>query len=106
MTVTASANHGWTSDPWWIYTTCNIFWVVKTHYNFGILELVRECPRFGLILASMCLSIVFIVLDVISVTGALKAAMPLGINPFWKVRRPPRDPVLTEAYQFCYAAFR
>jgi succinate dehydrogenase hydrophobic anchor subunit len=76
------------SDPWWIYTTCNLFWVVKTHYGFGIIELVRECPRFGLMLASMCLSIVFIALDVISVTGALRAAMPLGINPFWKVRLP------------------
>jgi hypothetical protein len=36
-------------------------------------------------LGSMCLSIVFIALDVISVTGALREAMPLGINPFWKV---------------------
>ncbi|KAB8224279.1 hypothetical protein BDV33DRAFT_188256 [Aspergillus novoparasiticus] len=56
-------------DPWWIYTTCNLFWVVKTHYNFGLLELVRECPRFGLNV----------------VTGALRSAMPLGINPFWKL---------------------
>ncbi|CEJ59671.1 hypothetical protein PMG11_08285 [Penicillium brasilianum] len=72
-------------DPWWIYTTCNLFWVVKTHYNFGILELVRECPRFGLMLVSMCLSVVFIPLDIISVTGALRSAMPLGINPFWKL---------------------
>jgi hypothetical protein len=62
--------------------------VVKTQYNFGILELVRECPRFGLMLVSMCLSIIFIALDVISVTGALKSAMPLGINPFWKVCSP------------------
>ncbi|KAJ5210091.1 hypothetical protein N7491_009904 [Penicillium cf. griseofulvum] len=72
-------------DPWWIYTTCNLFWVIKTHYNFGILELIREFPRFGLMLVSMCLSIVFIALDVISVTGALSSAMPLGINPFWKL---------------------
>ncbi|KAH3489686.1 hypothetical protein KXW98_001053, partial [Aspergillus fumigatus] len=72
-------------DPWWIYTTCNLFWVVKKHYCFGIVELVRECPRFGLMLASMCLSMVFIVLDVLSVTGALQSAMPLGINPFWKL---------------------
>jgi hypothetical protein len=62
--------------------------VVKRHYNFGILELVRECPRFGLMLVSMCLSIVFIPLDVLSVTGALRSAMPLGINPFWKVCSP------------------
>jgi hypothetical protein len=36
-------------------------------------------------LVSMCLSIGFIPLDIISVTGALRSAMPLGINPFWKV---------------------
>ncbi|KAJ5240412.1 uncharacterized protein N7469_002003 [Penicillium citrinum] len=74
-----------TIDPWWIYTTCNLFWVIKKHYNFGIIRLVRECPRFGLMLGSMCLSIVFIVADILSVTGALSAAMPLGINPFWKL---------------------
>ncbi|KAJ5426160.1 hypothetical protein N7465_001230 [Penicillium sp. CMV-2018d] len=72
-------------DPWWIYTTCNLFWVVKVHYNFGLIELVRECSRFGLMLGSMCLSILFSVADVLSVTGVLSAAMPTGINPFWKV---------------------
>ena len=77
--------YGIGSDPWWIYTTCNLFWVVKTHYNFGLIELVRECPRFGLMLGSMCLSILFSVADVLSVTGVLSAAMPTGINPFWKV---------------------
>ncbi|KAL4952026.1 hypothetical protein BDW69DRAFT_168656 [Aspergillus filifer] len=72
-------------DPWWMYTTCNLFWVVKMHYNLGIIELVRQCPRFGLMLGSMCLSILFIVADVLSVTGILRAAMPMGINPFWKL---------------------
>ncbi|EED15735.1 conserved hypothetical protein [Talaromyces stipitatus ATCC 10500] len=71
-------------DPWWIYTTCNLFWVVKTYYNFGILELVQECPRFGLMLGSMCLSIACMGADIASVTGALRSAMPLGTNPFWK----------------------
>lgn len=75
-------------DPWWIYTTCNLFWVVKTHYKFGLTELVRECPRFGLMLGCMCLSILFSVADVLSVTGVLSAAMPTGINPFWKVSAP------------------
>ncbi|RHZ45708.1 uncharacterized protein CDV56_102341 [Aspergillus thermomutatus] len=72
-------------DPWWIYTTCNLFWVVKTHYNFGIVELVRECPRFGLMLGSMCLSIAFLIADILSVTETFRGAMPLGINPFWKL---------------------
>jgi hypothetical protein len=39
-------------------------------------------------LGSMCLSIVFIIADVLSVTGVLSAAIPLGINPFWKVSPP------------------
>lgn len=76
------------SDPWWIYTTCNLFWVIKKHYKFGLIELVRECPRFGLMLGSMCFSILFSVADVLSVTGVLSTAMPTGINPFWKVSAP------------------
>ncbi|KAH8693065.1 hypothetical protein BGW36DRAFT_301741 [Talaromyces proteolyticus] len=72
-------------DPWWIFTTCNLFWVVKTHYNFGIIELVRESPRFGLMLASMGLSIVFLILDILSVTGRLRVTTTMGINPFWKL---------------------
>ncbi|KAJ5672185.1 hypothetical protein N7507_001312 [Penicillium longicatenatum] len=96
MEAIASSTHGCvglyrrltsaaSSDPWWIYTTCNLFWVIKKHYDFGIIGLVRECPRFGLMLGSMCLSIFFIVADILSVTGILSAAMPLGINPFWKL---------------------
>ncbi|KAL2813037.1 hypothetical protein BDW59DRAFT_178355 [Aspergillus cavernicola] len=72
-------------DPWWIYTTCNIFWVIKTHYNFKITELVRECPRFGLVLGSICLSIIFLVLDILSAIGVFQGAMKRGINPFWKL---------------------
>jgi hypothetical protein len=36
-------------------------------------------------LAAMLISIVFIVLDVLSVTDALKSSLPTGINPFWKL---------------------
>ncbi|PGH11579.1 hypothetical protein AJ80_07049 [Polytolypa hystricis UAMH7299] len=72
-------------DPWWIYTTCNLFWVIKSQYDFGILELVRESPRFGIMLLSMCLSIVFIIVDVLSVIHVFQAALPTGLNPFWKL---------------------
>ena len=77
------------SDPWWIYTTCNLFWVIKSEYGFGIIELVRESPRFGIMLLSMCLSIVFLVVDTLSVLHVFNAALPTGINPFWKVRELP-----------------
>jgi hypothetical protein len=60
--------------------------VIKTHYNFGVVELVRESSRFGLMMASMGLSIAFLILDILSVTGALRVTSTMGINPFWKVR--------------------
>lgn len=36
-------------------------------------------------LAAMFLSVCFIILDVLSVTSVLKNALPVGINPFWKL---------------------
>ncbi|EGD94899.1 hypothetical protein TESG_02401 [Trichophyton tonsurans CBS 112818] len=72
-------------DPWWIYTTCNIFWVIKSQYDFSFIELVRHSPRFGVMLVSMCISIVFIVVDVLSVLGVFRGALPTGLNPFWKI---------------------
>ncbi|KAI9927210.1 hypothetical protein ASPWEDRAFT_177668 [Aspergillus wentii DTO 134E9] len=72
-------------DPWWIYTTCSFVWVIKTQYSFGFVELVRQSPRFGIMLVSMCLTIIFIILDILSVTGVLDGDMTTGINPFWKL---------------------
>ena len=46
---------------------------------------MRISPRFAVMLFAMLLSIVFIILDVLSVTNALKSALPVGINPFWKL---------------------
>ena len=73
------------SDPWWIYTTCSLFWVIKSQYDFGIIELIRVSPRFGVMLFSMCLSIIFLVLDLLSVLHVMDAILPTGLNPFWKV---------------------
>lgn len=38
-------------------------------------------PRFSILLLSMCLSVAFIVVDILSVTSVLKTG---SINPFWK----------------------
>ncbi|KAK2737968.1 hypothetical protein FQN57_007322 [Myotisia sp. PD_48] len=72
-------------DPWWIYTTCNLFWVIKSQYDFQFVELVRHSPRFGIMLVSMCISICFIVVDLLSVLSVFKEALPTGLNPFWKI---------------------
>jgi hypothetical protein len=71
-------------DPWWILTTVYLFWVIKTQYELSIKEIIRISPRFGIMLFSMVLSVVFIIMDILSVTGALSLPGPTGINPFWK----------------------
>lgn len=69
------------SDPWWIFTAINLFWNIKYRYEFKPLEIIRISPRFGLLLLSMSLSIIFITIDLLSVTPVI----PIGyINPFWK----------------------
>jgi hypothetical protein len=72
-------------DPWWIFTTVFLFWVIKTQYEMTLKEIVRISPRFGIMLLAMVVSIIFIVLDILTVTNALKLPGPTGINPFWKL---------------------
>lgn len=84
---TANSN----SDPWWIFTTISLFYTIKKEYNFGLWELVVVSPRFGIMLASMCLSIAFLIVDTLSVTNVFSDALPTGIEPFWKVR--PQHPL-------------
>jgi hypothetical protein len=72
-------------DPWWITTTVYLFVVIKTQYELTLREIFRISPRFGIMLAAMLLSITFVVLDVLSVTGTLTITGDTGINPFWKL---------------------
>ncbi|ORY15470.1 hypothetical protein BCR34DRAFT_622885 [Clohesyomyces aquaticus] len=72
-------------DPWWIATTVLLFWNIKVRYEMTYKDIIRISPRFGIMLGAMLLSIVFIVVDICSVTDALKSSLPVGINPFWKL---------------------
>ncbi|WPH00779.1 Hypothetical protein R9X50_00360900 [Acrodontium crateriforme] len=73
-------------DPWWIFTVINLFWNIKTRYDFGYIEIMRVSPRFAVLMGSMVLSIAFIVCDILSVTHAIRAGgLPDGVNPFWKL---------------------
>jgi hypothetical protein len=72
-------------DPWWILAACLLIYNIKTKYELTLTQIVRISPRFAVMLGAMVLSICFIVLDVLSVTSALKSALPVGINPFWKL---------------------
>jgi hypothetical protein len=72
-------------DPWWIFTTCNLFYNIIRRYEFKLVELIRVSPRFGVLLGSMLLSVAFIIVDICSVTKAFSSSLPEGINPFWKL---------------------
>ncbi|KAJ5225918.1 hypothetical protein N7468_007143 [Penicillium chermesinum] len=72
-------------DPWWVFTTISLFWTIKREYGFGIWELVIVSPRFGIMLLAMCLSLVFIIIDTLSVLKVFQDTLPVGIQPFWKL---------------------
>ncbi|KAF2199986.1 hypothetical protein GQ43DRAFT_374914 [Delitschia confertaspora ATCC 74209] len=72
-------------DPWWIYTTVSLFYNIKVRYEMKLFDIIKISPRFGIMLGAMLLSLVFIVLDICAVTGALRSALPVGLNPFWKL---------------------
>ena len=72
-------------DPWWIVSLGVLMYNIKTKYDLTLTQIVRISPRFAVMLGAMVLSICFIILDVLSVTSALKSALPVGINPFWKL---------------------
>ena len=64
----------------------NLVYNIKKRYDFGFIELVRISPRFGLLLTVMTLSIIFLFIDVLSVTHVIPSkGLPDGINPFWKL---------------------
>ncbi|KAI9805368.1 MAG: hypothetical protein M1833_005821 [Piccolia ochrophora] len=70
-------------DPWWIFTCCNLVWNIKTRYDFGFINLIRICPRFGVMLLSMAVSIVFLTVDVLSTVVSMGGQV--GVNPWWKL---------------------
>jgi len=72
-------------DPWWIAAAVFLIYNIKTKYDLSLTQIVRISPRFAVMLVAMALSIVFIVLDVLSVTEAFQSVLPVGINPFWKL---------------------
>lgn len=72
-------------DPWWVAGCGKLLWVIKSHYALSFKEVVTISPRFAVMLASMALSLAFVLLDILSVTDVLSDALPIGVNPFWKL---------------------
>lgn len=72
-------------DPWWIFTCLALFHVVRKCYGSSVVTLIAQCPRFGILLMAICLSIIFTLMDLLAglipqIRGAVN-----GINPYWKL---------------------
>jgi hypothetical protein len=73
-------------DPWWLFTVSNLLWVIKTQYEFSLVELVQVSPRFAVLLTAMLVSVAFEIVDILAVTHVFgEDCLPDGINPFWKL---------------------
>src|SRR5437899_3307746 len=70
-------------DPWWIFTTWKLIDAIRKTYGFKLLELIHISPRFGVLIACMIVSIIFMLTDII--VTALHVTHDSGINPYWRV---------------------
>lgn len=72
-------------DPWWVAASIKLLWTLKRTYEMTFRQVVTISPRFAVMLSAMALGLVFVLLDILSVTGVLADALPVGVNPFWKL---------------------
>jgi hypothetical protein len=70
-------------DGWWIFTTCRLIYIIKHAYDIPLSRLIKESPRFGVLITSMMLSIAFLFIDIVVTAHPLSGDD--GVNPFWKV---------------------
>ncbi|RDH26521.1 hypothetical protein BDQ94DRAFT_164419 [Aspergillus welwitschiae] len=52
-------------DPWWIFTTCFLLYIVLRDY--ALVHLIRISPRFGIMLLFMVIFVVFAVEDMCAI---------------------------------------
>jgi hypothetical protein len=71
-------------DPWWVFTCLVLFHVINSVYGTGVFELIRRSPRFGILLASICLALIFTAVDIAASIHNFTGGTD-GINPWWKL---------------------
>jgi hypothetical protein len=71
-------------DPWWIFTNVVLLHVIRKTYGTSVFHLIGQSPRLGILLAAVCLAIIFTIMDILaSILPGLSTVD--GINPYWKV---------------------
>lgn len=70
-------------DPWWVFSCMTLFYVIRKCYAMNTFRLIQKTPRFGILLASIIISLIFTITDIVaSITNLTPTD---GINPFWKM---------------------
>ncbi|KAI2948026.1 hypothetical protein CBS147323_11118 [Aspergillus niger] len=72
-------------DPWWIFTTCFLLYIIQRGYRCSLMQLIRISPRFGVMLLFMVISVVFAVVDMCAIRVENRLGYPPGMEPFWKL---------------------
>lgn len=71
-------------DPWWIFTNVILLHVIRKTYGTSVFHLIGQSPRLGILLAAICLAIIFTIMDILaSILSGLSTID--GINPYWKL---------------------
>ena len=71
-------------DPWWVFTNIILLHVVRKTYGASVFRLIGQSPRLGILLAAVCLAMIFTIMDILA--SVLKGLSTVdGINPYWKL---------------------
>ena len=71
-------------DPWWIFTNIVLLHVIRKTYGTSVFHLIGQSPRLGILLAAVCLAIIFTIMDILA--SILTGLSPVdGVNPYWKL---------------------
>lgn len=72
-------------DPWWIFCSAVLFYVISKSYGMGVVTIVKKSPRFGILFVSIILAMIFTTMDIVSSIDTGLIGSTDGINPFWKL---------------------
>lgn len=53
-------------DPWWVFSCVIFFRVIGKGYGLNVFGLIERSPRFGIMLAAICLALGFTVIDILA----------------------------------------
>jgi hypothetical protein len=53
-------------DPWWLFSCLTLFHVIRRCYSLNVFKLIARSPRFGIMLAAICLAIIFTIMDILA----------------------------------------